>query len=95
MQRLFLIGAASMKPRSQEPGNKNIIGSNVIEIRKSRGMKQKELLTKLQISGVDMSATSLSRLEGQYRLATDIEVLAVAEALDVDIKDLLRRDLVE
>jgi len=81
-----------MKSRSKEIGDKNFIGSRIHELRKSKGIKQKDLLTKLQVSGLDISATSLSRLEGQYRLASDFEILAVAEALDVDIKDLLHRD---
>jgi len=72
-----------MKPRSKEPGNKNVIGSNIVKIRKSQNMKQKDLLTKLQVSGTDISPTSLSRLEGQYRIAADYEVIAVAEALNV------------
>ena len=83
-----------MKPRSQKPGTKNLIGSNIVYIRKSRGIKQKELLTKLQVSGVDISASSLSQLEGQYRSAKDYEVLAVADALDVDVNELIRRDLI-
>jgi len=52
-------------------------------------MKQKGLLAKLQTNGLDISATSLSRLEGQYRVATNIEVLAVAEALNTDVYHLL------
>ena len=84
-----------MKPRSREPGNKNIIGSNIVKIRKSKGIKQKDLLIKLQVSGRDMNPTSLSQLEGQYRLASDIEVMAVAEALEVDVMELLRRDLTD
>ena len=37
-------------------------------------MKQIELLAKLQVSGVDISVPSLSLLEGQKRLVTDIEL---------------------
>jgi len=78
-----------MKPRTQEPGNQNIIGSRIVQIRKKQGMKQKELLAKLQLANIDISATSLSRLEGQYRHAYDYEVLAVADALGVTELELL------
>ena len=78
-----------MKPRSQEPGNKNIIGSNIVRIRNEKGIKQKDLLAKLHLAKVDISATSLSRLEGQYRHACDYEVIAVAEALGVKELELL------
>ena len=81
-----------MKPRSREPGNKNIIGAKIVEIREAKGMKQKDLLSKMQILGTDMSATSLSQLEGQYRAAKDTEILAVSEALGVEITELLNYD---
>lgn len=81
-----------MKPRSKPPGDKNVIGKNVVKIRKSKGMKQKDLLSKLQVTGSDMSPTSLSQLEGQYRLVRDYELLHVAEALNVNLEDLLHRD---
>jgi transcriptional regulator with XRE-family HTH domain len=78
-----------MKPRSGEPGTKNIVGCKVVRLRKSRGIKQKDFLAQLQVSGMDISATGLSRLEGQYRLVHDYEVVILAKVLCVDIKDLL------
>jgi len=79
----------NIKPRIQEIGKKNIIGAKIVEIREEQDMKQKELLTRLQVLGMDISATSLSRLEGQHRLAQDYEVAIVAQALKVDIRELL------
>ncbi|MDL2215788.1 helix-turn-helix domain-containing protein [Ruminococcaceae bacterium OttesenSCG-928-N02] len=78
-----------MKPRQQPPGDKNIIGAKVVAIRKERGIKQKEFLAQLQVLGMDISATSLSRLEGQYRLVQDYEVVIIAKALEIDVKELL------
>ncbi len=78
-----------MRLRKQELGNRNLIGARVEEERKKRGMKQKELLTQLQIAGIDMSASGLSKLEGQIRLVTDIELVAIADALDVPVETLL------
>lgn len=78
-----------MKHRKEPPGDKNIIGSRVLAIRKAKGMKQKELLARLQTLGLDISPTSLSRLEGQYRLVQDYEVLIIAKALDISVGDLL------
>ena len=84
-----------MRPRGQALGGKNVIGSNVAKIRKSQGLKQKDLATKLQVSGTDICPASLSRLEGQDRYAKDYEVFAVAEALGVEITDLYSRDIIE
>ncbi len=78
-----------MKHRKEPPGYKNIIGVRVVAIRKAKGMKQKEFLARLQTAGLDISPTSLSRLEGQYRLVQDYEVVAIAKALDVSVRELL------
>lgn len=78
-----------MKHRKDPPGDKNIIGSRVIAIRKARKMKQKEFLARLQTLGLDLSPTSLSRLEGQDRLVQDFEVLIIAKALEITVGNLL------
>ena len=77
-----------MKLRSREIGKENIVGANIVRIRNEKRIKQKDLLAQLQVRGFSMSATSLSRLEGQHRKAYDREILAIAEILNVDIKDL-------
>lgn len=81
-----------MKPRKNLPGDKNIIGTRVVTIREQKHIKQKDFLAKLQTLGVDISATSLSRLEGQYRLVQDYEVVAIAKALDVSVEELLFKE---
>lgn len=78
-----------MKHRKEPPGDKNIIGTRVVALRKAKKMKQKEFLARLQTAGLDISPTSLSRLEGQYRLVQDYEVVAIAKALDVSVRELL------
>lgn len=80
-----------MKPRRLSLGNKNIIGRRVTEARLSKGMKQIELLTKLQLHGVDISSPALSLLEGQKRPVTDIELNALADILNVSVDWLLGR----
>ena len=77
-----------MKHR-QIVGTKNIVGQKVYTIRKMKNLKQKDFLAKLQTLGMDISATSLSRLEGQQRLVQDYEIVILAQALDVSFEDLL------
>ena len=72
-----------MKTRKLALGDRNHIGARVTQARKSLGMKQVELLAKLQLAGVDMSIPALSLLEGQKRPVTDIELKALADALQV------------
>ena len=81
-----------MKPRKDLPSNKNIIGTKVVAIRQAKHIKQKDFLAKLQTLGMDISATSLSRLEGQYRLVQDYEVVILAKALDISVEELLRQE---
>ena len=54
-----------LKTRKLELGNRNIIGARVTKARQNLGMKQMELLAKLQLAGIDMSVPALSLLEGQ------------------------------
>lgn len=77
-----------MKIRKREYGDLNLIGKKVEKLRKDRGISQKDFIAKLQISGTDINPTSYSKLEGQIRVATDKEVLAIAKILGVSTDDL-------
>lgn len=81
-----------MKTRKLALGNRNIVGARVTEARLALGMKQVELLAKLQLAGVDMSIPALSLLEGQKRPVSDIELNALADILHVSVDWLLGRD---
>jgi hypothetical protein len=87
--KILNMGVGAMKPRSNPPGTKNIVGSKVVAIRSQQNLKQKDFLARLQVLGMDVSATSLSRLEGQYRLVQDFEVVILAEALGTTVNELL------
>lgn len=75
-----------MKARVKELGDKNLIGKKVAEFRKSNLMTQKVLMAKMQVLGVDINYTSLSKLEGQTRIATDKELLALSKIFAVDME---------
>lgn len=78
-----------MRLRKQELGDRNIVGARVELRRRELGLKQKELLAKLQIMGIELNASGLSKLEGQIRSVPDYEVLVLAEVLDVSVLWLL------
>ena len=80
-----------MRIRKQPLGERNIIGAKVEAIRKESGMKQKNLLAQLQVRGIDMNASGLSKLEGQIRHVTDIELCALADIFNVSTDSLLGR----
>ena len=79
-----------MKPRTKSLGTKNIVGANVCKLRKLHNMSQKELAIGMQLKGVDINYTSLSKLEGQTRVATDIETYAIAQIFDIKVDGLFR-----
>ncbi len=81
-----------MRTRKLALGNKNIIGARVTLARNRIGMKQSELLAKLQLIGVDISSPALSLLEGQKRPVSDIELNALANILQVSVDWLLGRE---
>lgn len=81
-----------MRVRKQELGSRNIAGARVEERRKAIGMKQKDLLTQLQVRGVDLNASGLSKLEGQIRSINDYELVALSEVLGVSVDWLLGVD---
>ena len=78
-----------MRIRKQALGDRNIVGAKIEQQRKSINMKQKDLLTQLQIKGIDLNASGLSKLEGQLRYVTDLELKALSEVLGVTVNNLL------
>ena len=78
-----------MRLRKQALGSRNLVGARVEAARKSEGMKQKELLAQLQVQGIDMNASGLSKLEGQLRYVTDYELVALAKIFNVSVDWLL------
>ena len=77
-----------MKIRKQEYGSANMVGKNIEQLRKERGIKQKDFIAKMQVMGCDINPTSYSKLEGQVRSATDKEIYVIAKILNVAMEDL-------
>lgn len=88
-----LLGDDSVKLRKKEYGNCNIVGKNIERIRKEKGIKQKDFISKIQVFGLDINPTSYSKLEGQIRIATDKEIYAIAKILEVDIEKLFENKI--
>ena len=45
----------------------------------------------MQTLGCDINPTSYSKLEGQIRIATDIEIFAIAKILNVSTDELFKK----
>ncbi len=77
-----------MKLRTHEYGNANMVGRNIELLRKKMGIKQKDFVAKMQTMGCDINPTSYSKLEGQVRSATDIEIFVISRILGVTMESL-------
>ena len=80
------------KPRKMPVGERNIVGQKVARLRKEKKIKQKDLVAMLQSEGMDISETSMSRLEGQIRLVQDFEIPILAKCLGVRVEWLLQQE---
>lgn len=81
-----------MKIRKQAYGDANMVGRNIERLRKERGFKQKDFISKMQTMGCDINPTSYSKLEGQVRSATDREIYVIAKILNVRMEQLFDID---
>lgn len=71
---------------------KNVVGPRIREARNraDRKISQVELAARLQAAGIDLDPSAISRIENQDRLITDVEVVAICEALGVAVESLFR-----
>ena len=81
-----------MKTRKKSYGDQNIVGKKIESIRKAKGIKQKDFISKMQVMGCDINPTSYSKLEGQVRTATDKEIYTIAKILNVTIDSLFEKE---
>ena len=69
---------------------KNIVGARIREARLQAQMplSQEELAARLQAKGVEIDQTAISRIESGDRQVTDVELLAVCQALGIAVESL-------
>ena len=81
-----------MKIRKREYGNANMVGKKIEQLRKLRRIKQKDFIAKMQVMGCDINPTSYSKLEGQVRSATDMEIYVASKILEVRMEELFAEE---
>lgn len=74
-----------------EDNYKNLIGNRVKLARTKMKPKitQADLLARLEVRGIYLERTSISKIELQQRPVLDYELVAIADALDVSVLWLL------
>lgn len=81
-----------MRVRLEPLGDKNMTGKKIKQIRRLKGLKQRNLVEMLSKYDVHMTVSVLSKVESQIRMVTDYELLAFSRALDVSLNELLGID---
>lgn len=69
---------------------RNLIGTNLKNIRKHNNLSQEQLIAQLNLLGLDLDRTSLSRIENHNREVYDYELVYFSKALKVNILDLYK-----
>ena len=73
-------------------GKRNVVGDRVRQARKAARppITQIDLVARLQILGMQIDQSGLSKIESGRRPVTDVEVIALAKALKVSVAWLLK-----
>ncbi|MGC1479243.1 MAG: helix-turn-helix transcriptional regulator [Chthoniobacterales bacterium] len=72
--------------------HRNVIGSQIRRLRSQRGWSQEQLTAKLQIEGLDISRSSVAKIENGQQAVFDFEVLffcRVFRVLDQELHPLV------
>ncbi|MEA5002939.1 MAG: helix-turn-helix transcriptional regulator [Christensenella sp.] len=72
-------------------GTNNISGKKIAALRKEMVPKtsQRQFAEMLQLNGMDADKNTVRRIENGERFITDIELKIIAEALKVEVQELL------
>lgn len=69
----------------------NICGIKIKSIRKQLRISQNELADRLQINGLDIDKNAVQRIESGQRFVTDIEIIYLANVLNISVEELISR----
>jgi transcriptional regulator with XRE-family HTH domain len=68
----------------------NICGPVVARLRRKQGLTQEELQQRCKVAGWPVARSVLAKVEQQSRSVSDLELVALAKALKVEVGLLLR-----
>lgn len=71
-------------------GGRNILGPTIKFYRKKLGISQQYLIARLNVRGINIDQTILSRIENKEREIYDYEVYEIAKALEIDYNILFK-----
>ncbi len=74
--------------------NRNLIGERLrlARLKAKPKITQLDLLARLAVRGVELEKTAISKIEAKTRPVTDIELVAISDALGISILWLLGKE---
>ncbi len=75
--------------KNQADGRKNLVGLKMHEVRKARGISQRQVADDLNKMGLIIDKNAVQRMESGQRFITDIELITIAKYLDIPLNDLM------
>lgn len=81
--------------RRTKKGDRNMVGCSITRLRKEKNIAQGELLSRIQLQGIDMNQAKLSRIEGQRIAVVDHDLFVITKALNVSTDELFEQQTVK
>lgn len=76
--------------KNQANGRKNFVGIKMQEVRKSRGISQRQVADDLNEMGLIIDKNAVQRMESGQRFITDIELITIAKYLNIPLNELMK-----
>ncbi|MFZ5969402.1 MAG: helix-turn-helix domain-containing protein [Bacillota bacterium] len=70
---------------------RNVLGRKIKEMRKKKGITQEQLTARLNIQGIEIDQSRVSKIESQIRPIFDYQIEGFAKALGVSIEELFNK----
>jgi transcriptional regulator with XRE-family HTH domain len=80
-------------PRKKYPAN--VVGSQIRKVRGRLGLTQEQLSAHCQLSGLDISRSSVGQIESRLRYVTDEELIVLASLLGVTADQLYPEEILK
>ena len=74
-------------------GKNNICGEQITKFRKNMKLSQKKFADLMQLHGLDIDKNAIQRIESGKRFVTDIELLTFSVVFNIDINELLIKNI--
>ena len=75
--------------KNQANGRKNLLGIKMREVRRARGIAQRQVADDLAELGLIVDKNAVQRMESGQRFITDIELLTIAKYLEIPVNELM------